>query len=231
MRIFQVSSNPAAAADAPVASVCNVLCHWRRAADQRCYALMRTTTLLALLFTVQLAIGADRLKAILDTGIVTREKLNTLSGDDVPDKWRTKVEDESTEKYTMKVFFRGNKKILEVLWLKAWTGARSNMLTATVYDGQKRVGKVVRFSDKTTSISQPEDSRAAYQMSTSIKDDGKVSVSFASDSGYFQVVEVEGRDTHLIDDLEYTKQAVMLEHAMQVVEAIEDEIGEKPTRK
>ena len=125
------------------------------------------------------------------------------------------------------MFSRGKDKVLDLLWSKEWTGAASNLFTGTVFDGTKRIGKIVSFSNGSTSVTQTKDTRTDYDMTTTIQEDGKVSVTFMGDN-YFQNIEIRGRNTRLIDDLEYTKSTVMIERVGRPwVDALEDELGKK----
>ena len=169
---------------------------------------------------------AEKFKDAVAKAVVTREMLSTLTYDEVPDQWRTKVEDKSRENLTIKVFWRGKDKVLEVLWGKDWTGVRSNMFSATVYDGQTKIGKILGLPGE-TSTSQPEEARIPYSMATTIKDDGRVSVMFNNKRGYLQVIEVKGRETRLIDDVEYTKMAVGIG---QIIPPLWEAIGELRTQ-
>ena len=173
---------------------------------------MRTTFLITLVLTAQLAVGADKgdqLKEAITNAVVTQELLKSMTYDQVPEKWRTKVQEMSTNSLTKKLFWRGNQKVLQVLWRKDWIGTNSNMFVATVYYGDKRIGGIARAPD--TTIHQPKDARLDYSMITTIKDDGRVSVMFTGPDGYLQVIEVKDRDTHLMDDIEYTRMAVGIE--------------------
>ena len=89
---------------------------------------MRTIILITLALTAQVTVGADKadtLEEAIAKAVVTQGMLSTLTYAQVPDKWRTKVEDESIEAFTKKVFWRGRDKVLGVLWRKDWTGSKS----------------------------------------------------------------------------------------------------------
>ena len=192
---------------------------------------MRTLIIVTTLLLAQIAIGADKLTQAIEKGLVTKEMLNVLTDDDVPKKWRTTVQDQSNERYVKKSFLRGGQRVLVVTWNREWTGARSNMFTASVYDGKRRIGTIIKFTDGTVTVMPPPEEARSYQLTTSLKEDGKMSVTIMNDDGYFQTVEVRGRDTHLLDDLEYTKGAVAIEQiGKPLAEAIEDELGKKPKK-
>jgi len=156
------------------------------------------------------AADSDKLTQLITKGQITADALKALAYADVPEKWRSREEDQSTEKSVRKVFFRGKDKILEVAWSKEWTGAKSNYFTASVYDGNRRVSSVFRISDEATAVMQAKDARDDYEMMTFIKDNGQGAILISTTNGYFQKIELSGRETHLMDDLEYTKTAVML---------------------
>lgn len=171
---------------------------------------MRLILLLVLMFIVRPVLGADKLQELIDKGpVVTRKVLDAeLTRDDVPEKWRTKMEDQSSEKSILKRFSRGQDRILEVAWRKQdTTGKYAKVFTATIYDGSKRIGRIVGLSDGLT-ISQPKEARLSHEMFTTVKEDGKVRLTFYGDNGYHQTIEIKGKQTHLLDDLEYTKDCV-----------------------
>ena len=190
---------------------------------------MRTLTLITLLLLSHIANGADKLTQAIEKGLVTKEFLNTLTDDDVPKKWRTTTKNESNERYVKTAFLRGGERVLVVTWNREWTGTRSNMFTAMLYDGKKVVCRIIKFTDGTVRVMpQPKDART-YDLTTSLTEDGRMSVTVMNDGDYFQTVELRGRDTRLLDDLEYTKGAVSIELiAKPLADAIEDEIGKKP---
>jgi len=66
-----------------------------------------------------------------------------------------------------------------------------------------------------------------YRLRTTIKDDGRVSVMFNNNRGYLQVIEVKGRQTRLMDDIEYTKMAVGIG---QIIPPLWEAIGELRTQ-
>ena len=187
--------------------------------------------LITTLLLIQIANGVDRLRQAFEKGLVTKELLNTLTDDDVPKKWRTTVQDQSNERYVKKAFLRGGERVLMVGWNREWTGVKSNMFTATIYDGRRRLCTIFKLTDGTLSVCpQPKES-SNYGLTTSLKEDGKISVTIMNDDGYVQTVEVRGRDTHLLDDLEYTKGAISIEQiGKPLVEAIQDELGKKPKK-
>lgn len=168
--------------------------------------------------------GSDKFTDAITKGVLTQELLKTMTYDQVPAQWRTKVRDESTTNIAKKVFWRGNQRVLEVFWRKDWVGTNSRMFIANVYSGKQRIGSVNTTPD--ISISQRRDAPADYSMTTTIKDDGKVSIMFTGPEEYLEVVELKGRDTHLMDDIEYTRMAVGIK---QVVGPIFDRMRELRT--
>src|SRR5437870_4192450 len=105
---------------------------------------MRALAIIIIALVIRVAVGADtNIEEIVKNGITIRDTLNTLSSNDVPEQWRARVEDQSTEAYTKKVYSRGNERVLEVMWKTNWSDSRSNVFAATVYDGQKKIGKIM----------------------------------------------------------------------------------------
>ena len=185
------------------------------------------TTLALVPHTSGGAEAAEKFKDAAATAALTQDGLSTLSVEEVPEKWRTKVEDKSTENLTIKVFWRGKNKVLEVLWRNDWTGTRSNMFSATVYDHQTKIGKIVGLPGEAV-ITQPKEARVAYNVSTVIKDNGRVLLMTSNESGYFQVIEVEGRRTRPMDDIEFTKMAVGVGQILPPLWEAIDELRKQP---
>ena len=167
--------------------------------------------LLFLLIVVRPLVGADRIQELIEKGpIITRKVLDAeLSLHDVPDRWKTKIEYESTENTTVKTFFRGKDKVLSVLWGKKDSdGPNARMFSATVYDGQKRICRIIGSPNGSATFQQPKDARLTHSMVTTVNEAGAVSITFYGDNGYHQSIELRGRETRLLDDLEYTKNSV-----------------------
>ena len=51
------------------------------------------------------------------------------------------------------------------------------------------------------------------------------------ENSFFEGVVVQGRETHLLDDLEYTKGALSMGIAKPIVDALQDAIDKKPKKK
>ena len=186
---------------------------------------MRVLIIIAIIFVVQTVTASDtNIERVVKEGIATSDEIKTLSTNDIPARWRTRVVDHSAEARAGKIFLRGDERVLEVIWKTDWIGSRSNDFTATVYDGEKVIGKVLAFSDA-VNIMQPRKTRNDYDMTTSIKTNGLVKVMFFNDKGYLQIIEIRGRDTRLMDDLEYTKIAMLIDGVGKpLVGAIKDGI-------
>ena len=192
--------------------------------------LMRTFMLIASLALLPLTQAADKIKDAIARGLVTKEFANSLTDDDVPAKWRTTIERKETDKYFMKLFSRGGHKILEVMWSKDWVGARTKMFAATVFDGKTQVAKLMRIGDRTSMATRKE--AAGYELVTSVTDDGKVSLTVTNDKGYFQVIEVQGRESCLLEDLEYTKTALLMDQFVSpLLDAMEDQLDGETRKK
>jgi len=183
------------------------------------------------LLLAHVASGADEIKRAVEQGLVTKEMLNALTEDDVPKKWRSTSKDESNERYVKKAFSRGGQKVMVVTWNREWTGAKSNNFATTVYHGKKRLCLIMGFTDGTVTVMPQMKDARDYNLSTSLNKEGKMSVTIMHDEGYFQTVELRGRDTHLLNDLEYTRGALTISQiAKPLAEAIEDEIEKKPRK-
>lgn len=164
-----------------------------------------------LTFTVPSVRGEeDRIRKAVENGLVTKAFLETLAHDDVPEKWRERMEEETKDRYFLRTYFRGDKKALTVMWSKDWVGDKAKMFVATVYDGDTRISKITRIGDAASIF--PADAESGYKQIVSLKDDGTVMVVITHNDGYLEGIEVKGRETNLMDDLEFTKAAISMEH-------------------
>jgi hypothetical protein len=179
-----------------------------------------------------IAVGADtNIENIVKSGIATRDELDTLTTNDIPKNFRVRVESENVQDYTKKVYFRGDQKILEVMWRTNCVGSMSNMFVATIYDGTNKIGKVSSFSDGMVNFMQPRNTRNDYDMITSIKTNGLAKLMFSNDKGYLQIIELKGRETGLMNDLEYTKSTTLIEDVGKpLVEAIKNDTKKSPEK-
>ena len=172
----------------------------------------------------------DKIRQAVENGVVTGAFLNTLTDDDVPEKWKAQKKPKETDKTFKQVYSRDGVRVLEVMWGKDWTGDKEKMFVATVYRGEKRLTKIVRLGDSTCIICS--DAPKGYQVFTSIKDDGTVTVSVTDDeSNFFDGVIVKGRDSHPIDDLEYTKAVLAIEGFKPLVGLFKDAFEKKSKKK
>jgi hypothetical protein len=170
----------------------------------------------------------DKVHKAFQDGMITKAFLDTLTHDDVPKNWRERVEEEKKDKYLLRNYFRGDRKVLTVMWSEDWIEAKAEMFSVVVYDGDKKISRISRFGDSSNIFQpNPED---GYSQIVSLKDDGSVLVLVKNDDGYFECIEVKGRATNLMDDLEYTKTVVTIEKFVTpLIESITDQI-ESPAR-
>jgi hypothetical protein len=166
--------------------------------------------------------AADKIRDAIAKGEVTKEFVSTLTPDDVPAKWRTSVVTNTTDKYIQKVFSRGGQRRLEIQWRSEWVGVKSNMFSATVFDGAKRITAFVNLGEA-TSIKTP--SNRQYDLITTVKNDGSVFATINGDAGFYEMIEVRGRNTRLVNDLEYTRTALFFEG---INRAQGEAVNEKP---
>jgi hypothetical protein len=186
---------------------------------------------LCLAFALPTNAANDKIRQAIEKGLVTRDFLNTLTQDDVPEKWRAQKTTREMDKGVAEVYTRDSVKLLEVIWAREWTGDKEKMFVATVYHGDKRLTKIVRMGDSTSIM--PSEAPKGYTVITSIKDDGAVTVTVMNDDNSFlEVIVVKGRETHLLDDLEYTKAALSMEGIVKpIMGVLQDAIGKKPRKK
>ena len=186
---------------------------------------------LLLACSVQLATAADdKIRQAIEKGVVTGAFLNTLTPDDVPDKWKAQKSTKETDKAFTQIYTHDGVRLLEVMWAKDWKGDKERMFVASIYRGDKRLTKIMRLGDSTSII--PSDATKGYQVFTSIKDDGTVTVTVTDDdNSFFESVVVKGRDTHLLDDLEYTKAALAIEGITKPLMGVLQEAIDKKAKK
>lgn len=161
---------------------------------------------------------------------MTSAFLNKLTPDDVPDKWKGQKTTKETDNNVVQDYSRDGVKVLEVRWSKGWKGDKEKMFVAIVCRGAKHLARIVRLGDHISVMASeaPKD----YEVFTSIKDDGTVTVNVTTDdSSFFESIVVQGRETHILDDLEYTKTALTMEKIVKpLTDAFLDGIDKKPKK-
>lgn len=178
---------------------------------------------------IALSIAADdKLRKAVEQAAVTGEFLQTLTYDDVPNAWKAQKKSEPTDDYTKLVFFRDGVRRLEVMWSNEWNGDKEKRFIALLYCGETMLAKIARLEESTTVF--PVDAPKGYQVSTSIMDDGTATVTVTNDdSAFFESVVLKGRETCLLDDLEYTKSVIAMEGIAQpFVDLLKDALDGKP---
>ena len=186
------------------------------------------TLLLCFVAHPRLLADDTKIRQAVEKGIVTGEFLSTLTPDDVPDKWKAQKVTKETPDSITQVYSRNGVRTLEVLWAKNWTGDKEQMFVATVYRADTRLVKIVHLGHSTSIM--PSDAPKGFQVFTSIKDDdGSVTVTATDNKDSFiEGVVVKGRDTRLLDDLEYTKQALALTSiAKPLINAIQESMPKR----
>jgi hypothetical protein len=185
---------------------------------------------LCLAFALPTDAADDKIRQAIEKGLVTRDFLNTLTPDDVPEKWRAQKTTREMDKGVAQVYARDSVKLLEVIWAREWTGDKEKMFVATVYHGDKRLTKIVRMGDSTSIM--PSEAPKGYTVMTSIKDDGTVTVTVMNDDkSFLEVIVVKGRETHILDDLEYTKAALSMEGIVKPIMGVLQDAIDKKSRK
>jgi hypothetical protein len=97
------------------------------------------------------------------------------------------------------------------------------MFVATIYDGDTRISKIARTGDAASIL--PADAEGGYNQIVSLKDDGTVMIVITHDDGYLEGIEVKGRETNLMDDLEFTKSAISMENIVApLIESITERL-------
>lgn len=165
----------------------------------------------------------DKIHKAVENGLVTKAFLDTLTHDDVPEKWQERLEEEEKDKYFLRTYFRGEKKALTVMWSKDWVEGKAKMFVATIYDGDTRISKIARIGDAASIF--PADTEGGYNQIVTLKDDGTVMIVITHDDGYLEGIEVKGRETNLMDDLEFTKAAISMENiVVPLIESITERL-------
>jgi hypothetical protein len=187
---------------------------------------MRIAILLFILIT-PIVCKADELTNELTKAVeqaqATKHYLDGLTTNDVPMKWRITQADNSTDSYARKIFLRGTNVVLEVGWLKNVTGERTNFFHATICNGPTQITQIMGLRDSTAV--QPPDSKQ-YAITTFAKKDGQLSVEITADNGYYEIIEVCGKETHPMDGLEYMRTVLGLRQMERETDILSSEIGE-----
>lgn len=170
---------------------------------------MKTFALLVLLPVCVFADDAKIRKA-LENGVLTSSILQTLTAEDVPDKWKSTKSEKATKDYLETVYSRGGEEILSVVVPNTPPKGNPGMFGAIVRIADVKVASIVKLSDSLNVVSHNKDT--GYELSVSRKDDGRMRVLVTSDNGLVDVVEVDGVNTRLLDDLEFTKAMVAQEN-------------------
>ncbi len=193
---------------------------------------MKWLLVLLLAFAGAWSIRADdtKIRQAVEKGIVTGQFLQTLTPDDVPEKWKVREETREKDNYTARTYSRGGVKVLMVQWPKGTKPGMEKMFTATLYHGGKSLTTVTHMGDSTNVL--PPDASKGYKVFTAIKDDGTVSVTaMKDDDTFFESIVIRGRDTRPIDDLDYTKAALAMEGITKpLMEALQGKLDEKPAK-
>lgn len=169
----------------------------------------------------------DKLRAAIDKGISATAVLSKLKPKDVPKEFRSELETLQREKYTVQRYSRGGERRLEVSWNTEWTGAREKYFMAVLYHGKTALMLVGHLGDS-SSFTQP--TAPGYELHTNIKDSGEVTLLVENEElGFMEAVELNGRQTHLADDLEYTKAILVQERFLNPLQdALKEAIGATP---
>jgi mRNA-degrading endonuclease HigB of HigAB toxin-antitoxin module len=170
---------------------------------------MKPRIIVASVLLCALSARADKIDDAVKKGEVTKDFVNSLTPNDVPRKWRTTVEEITKGNRIKRVFSRGSEKVVEVGWDKDWSGDRVKLFTAVVYDGRKQLVRIARIGESTTAFGLKDAEQ--YQVSTSLRDGGALWVVVRGPKDYLQVIQVQGRETRLMDDLEFTRRALLVQ--------------------
>ena len=170
----------------------------------------------------------EKLRQALENGPVTSDFLKKLTADDVPEKFKTEKETKETGNVITRLYKRGGSQRLRVTWFKDAKGDKKDTFLATVYDGDTRLASIDHASGSTHIV--PADDPKGYSVSTTIKDDGQVTVLFMNEANSFlEGVSVRGRDTHITDDLEYTKATLSMNWFIKpLLETLKETVGDSP---
>ena len=187
--------------------------------------LMRIVILLFILISPIIGKADDltnELMKAVEQAQATKHYLDRLTTNDVPVKWRITQADKSTDSYAKKVFLRGTNVVLEVGWLMNLTGERTNFFHATICNGPTQITQIMGLRDS-TAIESPD--LKQYAITTFAKKDGQLSVEITADNGYYEIIEVCGKETHPMDGLEYMRTVFGLRQMERVSDNLSSEIG------
>jgi len=184
------------------------------------------TIFLLLLFPLIAFAEDSRIKKAIQDGIVTSTMLQALTYDEVPEKWKTTKSVEETKDYQKIGFKRGDTPVLSVLIPKKEPKNNPGMYVATVKIGDAKIASIFKMSGSTNILTHNK--KTQYDVSITKRDDGRMQLLIMSDDGLFDAVEIDGVNTCLMDDLEFTKAMVAQENIVgPLMDSISETIDEK----
>lgn len=180
---------------------------------------------LGFLMAAQVVSGADRLTDSIQEGLAEKERIDAMTDKDVPEKWRSTVEDQSDDLFVRRLFKRGERKAMVVWWSKKKADEQPGKFSAMVFDGDRVVCHIVSFSDGSVNVMPMETKGQFYSVITSVQQDGRVLVVISEDTRYIEEIIVDGRATRLGEDLEFTKTAMAMDTILEpLVDGLKDHI-------
>jgi hypothetical protein len=179
--------------------------------------------LAALFFGFVCCVAAEdlppKLQKAINDGTVTKAFRDSLTDADVPESWATTKRPIKEGKDRSIEFKRGGKLLLKVSWFDPPPRGQERMFAATVYHRDESVVAIMRINNQI--VVSPRHKNMDYKVVTSISDDGLLSIRITGPDDWIEVIEVDERNTHPINDLEYTRMKVtMIQLVQPIVDAL-----------
>lgn len=163
-------------------------------------ARLALSALLLLLVCAPLFADDDQAATALKNAQAAKAKIVALTEKDIPREYISSSKTVETDQGFYITYFRGERKVLVVQWLKNWTGKREKMFGATMYDGSNMIGTITGTPQGGTGVLPAKEN---YRQFVMLSETGVLEVMIENDKGFTEIIEVDGRKTHLADDLKY----------------------------
>lgn len=154
------------------------------------------------------------------------EIIKNLQESDIPEEWKSTVATRETETLIVKTYSRGGVKLLTVGWPKKGSDAQQTM--ATLYHDQIELATIMINKDRATVTPSRNKKTEAYMVSSELRKDGQFSVLVNNlDGSFMEWVIVNGRDTSLLNDLQYAKMVLSTAGLKPLMDSMRDEAKER----
>jgi hypothetical protein len=174
-------------------------------------------TILALTLCISQTLGSsESVRNAAEEGLAMIQRVNSLTVEDVPPEWRAQKTIETIKSSTVVQYFRDEMKILQITWKDDWVGDKGGFFGGTVFANGVTVARLMSLGDSVFVSVTP--GIIDYTVGVLIKENSKIEINISFQDGeFFDGVVVDGRNSRLIDDLEFTKNVLNFEYAIKPI--------------